>query len=365
MFFRTQLPFNMRIVQIIDSLEAGGAERMAVNYANALSTRIEFAGLIATRAEGSLKNDISDEVSYLFLRKTKSFDLSALRKLYKYLKKNKVDVIHAHSTSLYLAGMVKIVLPNISIIWHDHYGNSEFLEKRSSNIVQLFLKFCSGAIVVNKKLEFWLKQNLHFKKTVYLPNFASIQTLKSETILLGTNNFRIICLANLREQKNHFLILDVAVKLKKSHPEWSFHFIGKDFNDDYSLRVKKEIEEKNLEGSVFIYGSCVDTAALIQKCEIAVLSSKSEGLPVAILEYGLLSKPVLATSVGEISAIIKDGENGYLAPSGNDNEFYKKLVYLIEDDTRSRFGASLNKTIVSNYGEELIIDTYLKWLKKL
>ncbi len=37
----------MRVVQIIDSLEAGGAERMAVNYANALSKNIEFSGLIA------------------------------------------------------------------------------------------------------------------------------------------------------------------------------------------------------------------------------------------------------------------------------------------------------------------------------
>ena len=39
----------MRILQIIDSLEAGGAERMAVSYANALANEIEFSGLIATR----------------------------------------------------------------------------------------------------------------------------------------------------------------------------------------------------------------------------------------------------------------------------------------------------------------------------
>ena len=39
----------MRIIQLIDSLEAGGAERMAVSYANALSEDIEFSALVATR----------------------------------------------------------------------------------------------------------------------------------------------------------------------------------------------------------------------------------------------------------------------------------------------------------------------------
>ena len=59
----------MRILQIIDSLEAGGAERMAVNYANALADKIDFSGLVATRKEGALRNQLSINVSYLFLNK--------------------------------------------------------------------------------------------------------------------------------------------------------------------------------------------------------------------------------------------------------------------------------------------------------
>ena len=59
----------MRIIQIIDSLEAGGAERIAVSYANALAEKIEFSGLVATRKEGSLLNQIDQNVSYLFFNK--------------------------------------------------------------------------------------------------------------------------------------------------------------------------------------------------------------------------------------------------------------------------------------------------------
>ena len=52
----------MRIVQLIDSLEAGGAERMAVNYANELAGQIDFSGLVVSRKEGLLccaRNDNS------------------------------------------------------------------------------------------------------------------------------------------------------------------------------------------------------------------------------------------------------------------------------------------------------------------
>ena len=78
----------MRIVQIIDSLEVGGAEKMAINYANALSKRIAFTGLVSTRAEGHLKSQLSDSVSYLFLINKKTLDFSDAFRLKKYSKNN-------------------------------------------------------------------------------------------------------------------------------------------------------------------------------------------------------------------------------------------------------------------------------------
>ena len=79
---------NIRIVQLIDSLEAGGAERMAVSYANALQKSMSFSGLVVTRNEGNLKAQLNDNVSYLFLARKQVIDLKALLTLRKYLKKN-------------------------------------------------------------------------------------------------------------------------------------------------------------------------------------------------------------------------------------------------------------------------------------
>ena len=117
----------MRIVQIIDSLEIGGAEKMAINYANALSQSVEFSGLVATRAEGNLKSQLHHSVSYLFLKKKSTLDIAAVLRLKKYCKEHKVDYLQPHSSSYFLAMLVKLVYPKIGIIWHDHNGLSEFI----------------------------------------------------------------------------------------------------------------------------------------------------------------------------------------------------------------------------------------------
>ncbi|MBC8643962.1 hypothetical protein H9W95_07615 [Flavobacterium lindanitolerans] len=56
----------MRVLQLIDSLEAGGAERMAVNYANGLANRIAFSALAVTRKQGILKEQLDKAVLYTF-----------------------------------------------------------------------------------------------------------------------------------------------------------------------------------------------------------------------------------------------------------------------------------------------------------
>ena len=355
----------MRILQIIDSLEAGGAERMAVNYANALSNEVEFSGLVVSRKEGPLLNEINSNVSYLFLNKKTIFDIRSVFKLRKFVIENKVEIVHAHSTSFFLAFLLKLTYPTVKLIWHDHYGDSEFLSKRPSLSLKLALPFFDGILVVNQKLKIWAEQTLHFKNVVYLPNFPSKENkISSQTVLRGNPRKRIVSLANLRVQKDHFLVLEVAKKIKLSHPEWTFHLVGKDFEDDYSKKIKGLISDFNLEDMIFVYGSQQNIKSILNQADIGVLTSKSEGLPVALLEYGLYEKPVVVTNVGEISLVIQDGINGFLVEPASVELFYDSVVKLIENDSlRADFGKALQKTITNNYSEEAVIQQYSRWLE--
>ena len=356
----------MRIIQIIDSLEAGGAERMAVNYANALAGLVSFSGLVATRKEGPLRKQVNPGVSYLYLNKRSVIDFNALFKLRQYVVQNEVTIVQAHSTSFFTAALLKVTYPSIQLIWHDHYGDSEFLSKRPVVALNSALLFFNGIISVNHKLKIWAETKLKFRNTIYLPNFPSEESnIAEHTVLDGEDNKRIVCLANLRVQKNHFLLLEVAMKLKVTHPDWTFHLIGKDFNDRYSAQIRHKIGEYDLEKKVFFYGSRQDVKNILQQCTIAVLSSNSEGLPLALLEYGLAKRPVVVTDVGEISSVLQNGKNGFLVAPQSVEAFYAAAVAFIQSETlQSNLGNELYATIKKEYSEEGVLKSYLNWLQK-
>ncbi len=357
----------MRIVQIIDSLEIGGAEKMAINYANALSAKIEFSGLVATRAEGKLLNQWNDSVSYLFLKKKSALDFGAVFRLKKYCKENKVEFLQPHGSSYFTALLVKFVYPKVKIIWHDHNGLSEFISSDKAFVLKLSSFFFKGIIVVNYKLKNWAESELNCKKVIYLSNFTTIDiAINAETVLKGESGKRILCLANLRDQKNHFLLLKIAVMLKQSNPDWTFHLIGKDSEDNYSKQVRESIINNSLENNVFIYGSKNDIGNILSQSDIAILTSSSEGLPVALIEYGLSKKPVVSTNVGEIPLIIKDGINGFIVDANDAGLFYQKVVrFITESDLRAQMGDSLYQTVIQNNSEEGVIANYLNWILSL
>ncbi len=354
----------MRIIQLIDSLEAGGAERMAVNYANELSYKIDFSGLVVSRSEGQLFNQLHEKVDYLFLNKKRIIDIKSIKKFLTYVKKSNIDVIHAHSTSFFLAFLIKIFHPSIKLIWHDHYGDSEFLNKRPTFVLKVVIPFFYGVISVNNKLKKWAHDKLKIKNVVYLPNFPVDEIENNyKTILKGIYGKRIVCLANLRPQKNHFLLVKIAQKLKISNPDWTFHLVGKDFEDQYSQEIKNLIVSFELNENVFIYNSKQDIKNILSQSEIAILTSSSEGLPLALLEYGLNNKPVVVTNVGEISAIITNNINGFIVASNDEISFYENILKLINNESlRKNMGDNLFELIQSTYSEKSIINQYLNWI---
>ena len=190
----------MGILQLIDSLEAGGAERMAVNYANALTEKITISALVATRQEGVLKNELNGKVTYLFLNKKNTVDLKSIFRLRSFVSQHKINIVHAHGTSFFLAFLLKLIYPKIKIIWHEHYGRG-IANSRMDNLMLLFSSFFfSSVFVVNHQLEAWVKKNLFVQKVFYIPNFATSDQLhKNTTFLRGNVGKRIVCLGKFEK----------------------------------------------------------------------------------------------------------------------------------------------------------------------
>ena len=285
------------MVQLIDSLNAGGAERIAISFANSLSDKSDFSGLVATRKEGDLKGEVQQNVHYLFLNRKKTFDVLAVIKFKNFIKKQQVAIIHAHGSAYFFAVLVKLVFFRIKIIYHEHNGNRVGVDFHQNIVLRIASLFFYKTIAVTPELQNWCSRNLFCKQPFYLPNFATFSKNESRTtVLKNPNSKKIICLANLRYPKNHQLLIRVFSKI--AAPNWSLHLIGKDYFDDYSKDIKNHITQTNSENTIFVYDSRSDINSILQQGQIGVLTSSYEGFPVSVLEYGMANLAVIAPNVG-------------------------------------------------------------------
>lgn len=354
----------MKVLQLIDSLHAGGAERVAVNYANALASRVEKSFLCATRAEGLLKQNVLKEVHYLFLNKKSSLDVKAIRKLNRFVKTNNITIVHAHASSFFIATIIKILNPKLVLIWHEHYGNRAQTSSVNKFILKLCSFFFSCIIAVNKALKVRSEDKLLTKNVYVLANYPQINPTLKLTTLHGETGKRLVCLANLRPDKDHINLLNAFNEVYKLQPDWSLHLVGHFYEDDYYRSIKSFIIERHLEKQVFIYGSCADVSNILSQSTMGVLSSKSEGLPVALLEYGLAKLPVVATNVGDCSKVISNNEEGLLVEPINHKVLAEALLTYINDlDLRNKVAKNLYLKVTSTFSEAKAMESLIEIYK--
>ena len=353
------------IIQLIDSLNVGGAEMMSINIANLLHDEGYDSHICATRKEGELKDRIDNEVKYLFLNRTRKIDFKAILTLKKYIRSNSIKIIHAHSTSIFLAVLVKLICWNLKIIWHDHYGVSSNYNKRPTISLKLLSLFMNVVLSVNKSLQDWSIKKLYAKTVSYFPNFAVLNNVSKDlTVLKGTERERIVIVAALRPQKDHFTLIKAFKLIVEEFPNWSLHIVGSDYNDDYSLGIKKTIEKFNLNSNVYFYGARHDIKNILKQSDIAVLSSKSEGLPVSLLEYGLGKVATVCTDVGECSEVLTDKK--LLIPNGNSILLAESIKLLISNSKfREASGSKLYKNVFANFSKEAYMKKLIEVYKNV
>ncbi|MCL6219160.1 glycosyltransferase family 4 protein [Zunongwangia pacifica] len=351
----------MRVLQLIDSLHPGGAEKMAINLFKELNNSGIECFICTTRQEGLLKSEIIDFSKYLFLKKRNSIDVKALRSLYLFIKSKKINIIHAHGTSYFTAFLIKFAFSKkVTLIWHDHYGNSEFLEHRPYKILRFCSKWFDGVVCVNNVLLTWCKSKLLASKYLMINNFVSLPEGKVDSLQLnGSQSFKLICIANLRPQKNHHFLLNVFNEIV-DHYEISLHLFGKDFYDAYSEEIKKKVDEMS---NVYYYGSQKITKAILKQANVGLLVSKSEGLPLALLEYGMAGLPVICTVVGECREVI--GNFGLLIPSDDEKALNIAIkTYFTDENMRNEHSNRLKDHIFNRFGAQKNIGEFIDFYEQ-
>src|SRR5436305_1665251 len=147
------------VMQVIDTLVAAGAERVAVNLANSLPRDRYTSHLCTTREDGPLDRAVAAHVGRLRLKRQSTLDLAAITRLVRYIRTHDIRVLHAHSSTIIVARLAAAFAPHPAVIWHAHYGR--YTEDQHPVKYRLATIGIAGVVTVNQELADWCARRLH------------------------------------------------------------------------------------------------------------------------------------------------------------------------------------------------------------
>jgi glycosyltransferase involved in cell wall biosynthesis len=155
--------------------------------------------------------------------------------------------------------------------------------------------------------------------------------------------------------KDHSTFLRAAAEVLRSRPDVTFVIAG-----DGELRASVESEARRLLGErVRFLGWVHDLATLYAALDLVVLTSRNEGTPVALIEAGAAGKAVVATSVGGVPDVVRDGKTGLLALAGDPRAVAMQIAALLDDSSRAAaMGRAGREWVRDRYSvQRLVADT--------
>lgn len=355
------VPLSERIgiLQVTDSLEMGGAERVALNFANLLPRDRFQTHLCATRWEGPLAAEIAPDVGRIVLGRVRRWDdPGAARRLARYVREHDIRLLHCHKDTIFLASLARVLGMRARLLWHDHWGLTGVRE-RPAWLYRAGTFCADGVIAVNQDLRRWSEQALRHRpdRVWYVPNFvAQPRPCPAPPELPGKPGARIVCVARLDPQKDIVNLARAMERVVREMPEACALVLGGETDPEYGSLVRREIARLGVGGSVRLLGTRNDVTDVIQNCDIGVLSSAAEGLPLALIEYGLCKVPSVATRVGQCPDVLDGGKAGILVPPGDHEALAAGLLRLLRaPEERARLAGLAHRYAMAHHSESAVL----------
>lgn len=334
----------MKILIVITRSELGGAQTVVVQLANTLCHEHNVV-LAAGEGDGKMwelvdNRVVREYVPHLQRALSPKNDMLAAIKLRKLYRRHRPDVVHLHSSKAGTLG--RIVFPTKKCVYTVHGFDSIRVAFRKFLTLERMLQYLTRAIVgvSNYDSQNMVSEGITKRvSTIYnglrTPNTSNIKSLKP----FDNYDKVVLTIARTDPPKQPQLFIDVARKL----PEYGFVWIGN--NGDMS-------EYGELPNNCHFLGNIVNAGAYCSKAALFMLPSNYEGLPMVIIEAMSFGKPVVASNVGGISEIVRNGINGYVVEN-NAETFASHVKDILEDkDKRDAFG----KASLEIYNTELTVD---------
>jgi glycosyltransferase involved in cell wall biosynthesis len=139
---------------------------------------------------------------------------------------------------------------------------------------------------------------------------------------------RIGIVANLRRVKGLDVLIGAAASLAVRQHRFLIEIAGE---GDERAALQRQIDVAGLTNRVLLRGACEDVPDFLSRLDIAVLCSRAEGLPNAVLEYMAAGRPIVATRVGAVPELVEDAAHGLLVPPEDPGALADALERMLTD----------------------------------
>ncbi len=354
----------VRVCFVIDQLRVGGTERQLLQLITGLDRRRVVPYLCLLRGEDEISRSWEPEDCPLLRLDCSSLSHPAVLRdawrFARFLRQSRIDLVQTYfPDSTYfaapvarLAGIRHVVRTRRDLgYWMKPVDRC--LGRLYNRIVTMTVANCEAC----RRAVIDQERAVPDSVTV-LENGLELEPLERIPPLSLADNGqarRVGMVANLRPVKALEVFVAAAAVLAAQFPAVSFHIAGG--GDEAPLR--KLIRRCALEDRCRLYGSVGDIPAFLHELDVAVLTSYSEGLSNAILEYMAAARPIVATAVGANLELINDGVHGLLVPPGNPEAVAAAIARLLEDRPfAASLGIKARQRAAHRYSREAMLRRY-------
>lgn len=315
---------------------------------------------------GALEGELRGRgVDVRLLGRRPGLDLGYPFRLASLLREVGADLLHAHNATAFFYGTLAARLSRIAAAMFTEHDRVHPDRLRIRWTHRVLSRFTSRTVAVSDLLARLLRRGEGFPadRLLTIHNgidpaaFPSLDRAEAARSLgLPDRSPTLAVIAGLKPVKNHPLILRAFARVCDRVPSGRLLLAG---DGPERAPLERLVGELGLEGRVHFLGFRRDVGSVLAASDAAVLSSRSEGFPLAILEAMAAGRPVVATRVGAIPEAVVDGETGILIEPDDEAGLTTALTSLLEDPARARaMGERGRRRFLERFTLERMVGAY-------
>lgn len=351
----------MKIIEIMPEFGLAGAEIMCENLTVKLRdlghevlvvSLFDYHSPITERLE-------QGGIRIIYLHKKPGLDLSMVPKLFRLFRREKPDVVHTHRYVMQYV-IPAAVAAGVKKRFHTvHNVAQKETTQKAQKLNRLFYRFCHVVpVALSREVQMTVEERygLPAERVPVIFNGISLECCITKTEYRTDGSLQFLHIGRFSVQKNHRMLLEAFRKVLDRGVKAQLTLVG---TGELEEEIRKQAEQLDLLDSVTVFGTTGNVYPLLHEADAFLLPSLYEGMPMTLIEAMGTGLPILASEVGGIPSMLKNGEEAVLVQPETDS-IADGMLKLLDESFRERIGSAARTRALEDFSAGKMAESYAK-----